>query len=441
MKPYCTFKTTLAFLVLLGLPPGGLWLMPSASAKTSPEDLQLLFSVNREEAEWLKNAQATHEKGQGQQAEKELLAQIKPESSLTVFMNLAKIQWDNQSYVALEKSLLHVLHLVPEYLPCLQQLVQLYLQQERFDEALKPTLTIVQLQPDAKAYGLLGQNYFLRKDFVRSESAYRQACLLNPEHRQYYLGFLQCLAEQQRWRECVSLCRTELEKIQDNFSLWTILIHALHSMGQPKEALIELELARHYCPQPQLDPWVLDLYLDMDMLPQSKEIFETQKNKLTLSEALRWGLKFMRLKDLSSVKLCLDYGEKYFMNNKTTIDSSQKFKWLMLKARYAEEQGLLSEATNLYKEALLLNPCDPFLLLHLSQSIVEHDLEFSKSLLERAIQLESVAPQAYLYLGDLYARQKKWPEALQSIRKSLQLRPNNSTQQYYDNILKLSSLQ
>ena len=259
----------------------------------------------------------------------------------------------------------------------------------------------------------------------------------------------------------MSLCRTELDKSKEERDIWTILIQALKALGRYDETLVELELARHFCPLPQFEAWTLEHYLQMGCIPQAREIFDGLKNTLDVASALRWGNQFLNAHDSKSAQVCLDYIELYveqklksssqqasanlvrpesMAGNIITQDSPWLYRgpWLSLKARCAEMRGDLIEATTFYKQALSLNPLDPYLLLHLGQLTSDKEPELAQSLFERGTRIESMAPQAFLYLGDLFAKQKKWPEALAYVRKSLQLQPSDSVQRYYESILKLS---
>jgi tetratricopeptide (TPR) repeat protein len=439
--------------VFVGIILGWLLLLTSQAQEASVDSY---FKVNREEAQWIDEAQILLSQQQPESAESLLTTKTTVTSSLSLWQCLAKIQWDLGHTEQAEASLLHILKKVPQHRQSLQQLAQLYQHLQRHQDAVLYWIKLVQLFPEAQYYAALGQAYAESEQFLNSETAFRRAHLLAPNNQASFWGLLRALSEQHRYMECVAMCRSELKQQTNNPTLWKTLVQALRALNQNEEALVELELARLYCPSADFDSQALDFYLESGLLPQARALFEKLKSQLTLRSALLWGHQFLIHHDLVQTNFCLDFCAESLTQIKTENADQQsstnsgksstssyqytryQFQYLVLRARATEAKGSISAAIEQYKIALEHQPLDPFLLIHLSQLLLDEDASSAEALLLRAVQIDSIASQAWLYLGDIYAKAKKWDSALTSIRKSLQLHPSEATQRYYDSVLKFS---
>lgn len=126
------------------------------------------------------------------------------------------------------RAFLEAIRRFPRFRRAHANLGYLHISRNQPAEALPMLQKAVELgESSARAFGLIGYCHLLGKHPVAAENAYRQACLLDAESRDWNLGLAQALMAQDKNAEAASLIGTLIQRNPNDRQLWLQQTNAL----------------------------------------------------------------------------------------------------------------------------------------------------------------------------------------------------------------------
>jgi tetratricopeptide (TPR) repeat protein len=267
----------------------------------------------------------------------------------------------------------------------------------QFAKALPALTRVLELGgADAITYGLLGFAYASVDNHTASESAYRNAILLDPQTMDWKMGLARSFFKQSRFADAVALCDTLIANHPDQADLWLLQANAYIGLHQPLSAAENFEIVD------RLGKSTVNSLNSLGDIYINEEIFD-----LAVHAYIR----------------AMDKNPK------------QKPDRAIRAAQVLTARGASDEEARLLEQMVALDPLDGEALMLLGQHLSRSgDTEKAIFYYERAASLEPFEADAKVRHAQLLVKNGKYEEALPLLRRAQQIKPRDNIQDYLEQV-------
>jgi len=290
---------------------------------------------------------------------------------------------------------------------------------------------------DADTYLLLGHGLMMKRHAVPAETAYRQALLLEPEHRDALRGLIQSLLDQERFVEVRNLLRSALDQQPGEASYWSLLANVEVALENTEAAIRAIETARRLdASPPPLLMLLGDLYLDAGRATEAVARYEEARGKGGVEPA-----RFLR-----AVEGLVQLGEaeeadRLLMATVITLaaeDAAARQTVARLNAEIDVLQGKAEQAVTRYRELAATDPLDGRVLLRLGDLLRETGNAAEAELTyERAGRVSGFEAESLVRRARMEVEARRYAEASELLEAAQRLDPQPSVARYLEQIRRL----
>jgi Flp pilus assembly protein TadD len=136
----------------------------------------------------------------------------------------------------------------PENDAAVEQLTQLLLDQNKAEEAISLLNGMIDRSPSPTLYDHLGDAYTQTHDFAKAEGAYRKAMELDPTELSHIRGLAQTLLSEEKYTEALTVYQKLSEMLPDDADTYLRIAQIYRELHQLDKAEENLVKARQYAP-------------------------------------------------------------------------------------------------------------------------------------------------------------------------------------------------
>ncbi|MGA9885173.1 MAG: tetratricopeptide repeat protein [Candidatus Acidiferrales bacterium] len=364
----------------------------------------------------------------------EAVLQLAPNDTYSALWLARLYGFENQPDQA-EKVLRGILQRDSENEPALDQLSQLLIDEGRAPEAIALLTKAADDTSSPDLYGVLGDAYSHTHDYAKAEAAYRKAIENDPTDASHRHGLAQALMSQHKYAEALEQFKklTQMEpNSSDNYLRMAELQRRLGQYGDAQSSLTHAQ---------QLAPGNLEVLYNQALLYEDQNQFD-QAAKL-LSDAIA-SLKAQNTGQPNPKALAILYeqlGHAYAEGHnypaaietfqdmeKLGPDAQKRAQLLLIEAYRLDHQ--IDQAIDEAKQALTQDPKDQDLTISLAMLYSEKsDTATATQLLRQLLKGTDSDQSIYLYLAEVQVSGKKFADAEQSAEKAEALSHESSDKQ------------
>ena len=351
----------------------------------------------------------------------------------TMYYQRGRLSRSSQSYqVAIKK--------FPSFLRAHKNLGFVELSLGNFQEASRNLSRSISLgEGDGVTFVALGYCYYMLKQFVSAENAYRMGILLFPESKDARNGLVNCLIETNRYAEALALLNELLVKEPENVFCHRARASTLQGLGREKDATVALETLRR---MGKLDTGDLlrlgDLYHNLNLYELSLQNYERaiqRKEKLSVRRYIRVASILIGRGSYQDCFSYLDKIENTFGSNYSTEDEKEV---LLLKAEILKATGKTEESTIILRRVVESHPLEGKALIMLGQHAWEqNDYALASLHFERAAKIKDSEVKALIEHGRMLVSQRDYQKAVQLIDQAERISPQPRIKRYLESIRNL----
>jgi len=398
------------------------------------EDMEKIMQLMSEEKEPEKNVA---------KAKKLLMKNLGDASSAIFDFTLANIAFQDDNHDEAFKYYQSAVNKFPSFQRAWKNMGLIGVRKGNYAEAIRALTRAIELGAvEGYSFGLLGFAYFSTGDYLSSESAYRQAMLMQPVNLDWKLGLLRTLYKQRRFGEVAALCETLIAQNPEKKDYWLMRANAFLGMNQQLKAAEIYELLAM---EEQASGKVLnmlgDIYVNEQQYSMAAEAYlratsvaEDAAEPATIIRNCEVLLARGAYNETRIVMAALEPADQ------TAITDELKKRVLKLEARLAANEGMTDEQhVEILRRIVELDPLDGEALILLGQYHGRNDkTEDAVFCFERAAGIERFEADATLRHGQLLVREGRYDEALVLLKRSVEIRPRDDVQRYIEQVERVS---
>lgn len=324
----------------------------------------------------------------------------------------------------------------PNFLRAYKNLGLALIQKGDFEQATGVIVKSIELgEANGDTFGLLGYCYLNQGDYGPALEAYRQATLLNPANKEWFVGKAEALMRTEMYREAISIFEYLIELDGTKDAYYTSMANARISLGEPMEAAKLLEIIfRTSNPGISVLNLLGDIYLN-NLMPGLAvrpylAAFEAE-GTVNAARIVRTTRALMQRSFYSEAETYLDRAEAH-LEERGLMESSQS-DLLNLRAEMALGQGQSSEAARILEEVIELEPMNGNALLLLGNYYFrEGDYEEADYYYDRASTIDAVAVDALIQSARLNVQRKDYQAAIERLQDAQALEYQRNVQEYLE---------
>ena len=284
----------------------------------------------------------------------------------------------------------------------------------------------------ALSYGQLGFAYARSGNNIAAESAYRMACLLDPETRDWQMGLARSFFDQRRFTDAIALLDVLIEKDPNSVDLWMIQGNAYLRLEQPLKAAENLEIVDELGGStPDSLNLLADIYVNaalygvaVDAYVRALELDAT----VPPNRAVAAAATITRNGAFSTAETLLDAVER-LRAGQFDVDARKEF--LKVRAMLAVATEATEAEVEALEEIVALDPLDGDAIILLGRYYTRvEDYVNAEFNFERAAQIEDYEAEAKMRHGQMLVKQKLYQEAVPLLERSLFLKPSDVLEDY-----------
>ena len=328
----------------------------------------------------------------------------------------------------------------PDFLRAHKNLGVLMVQNQRFDDALKPLLKAIELGgSDGDLYGLLGACYLSSGRNRSAELAYNQAMLLAPGKKDWQLGAARALLYQARYLEASSLFGELISQDATEPRYWLFQANCFVGLNEPLKAAFNYEVVRELGAADAATLSALgDIYLSRNLKDVATD---TYLDALAIDPATNRD-RAIRSAEILAGRRAVDQSEKLISAIReqagSSLDENEKVRLLRLQSKLALARGEDAEAARIMETLLDNNPLDGEIMLLLAAHYGKSgEVERAETMFERASRIPEFEVDAHVKHAQLLVRLKVYDRAIEHLRRALAIEPKDTVQRYLDGVLKV----
>ncbi|MEM9227201.1 MAG: tetratricopeptide repeat protein [Verrucomicrobiota bacterium] len=310
----------------------------------------------------------------------------------------------------------------PDYRRAHKNIAFVYLQEQDLDNAKVHIHRAIELgEKDGRLYGLLGYIYLNEENYLASESAYREAVIMQPDDLNWKLGLAQTLLGMTQYEEANALLQTLIEEDPNNKDFWLLQVNTYLGMEEPARAIANLEILRRMgtITDPSLK-LLGDIYMNEKMYDQAISTYtvlmEKDSEAKYLDACIRLGTMLSQVQQFDHALTVLNRIETDYQS----VSDKDTLAILNLKARIARATGDGELAKETLESIIARDPLNGDALLELAayhegQDEIEEALFFYG----QAGKIKDFETTALVRHAQLLVRQKNYADAVPLLKRSL----------------------
>jgi tetratricopeptide (TPR) repeat protein len=374
--------------------------------------------------------------GNPAQAIAQLQLALKPESSAALLYTLANLQFQSGNLPAAEKHYREAIGKFPNFLRAYKNLGVVFIQTNRYAEALPLLLKTVELGGQgADVFGLLAYSYLNTGNSVAALRAYEQALFFDPESRDWRMGRVQCLMNLRRYEEAVGVIEDLVEKFPNQKDLLMLQANAYIARDQPQDAAATLEILRaSRAASPTALSLLGDIYLNFNQPDLALGAYQEalMLKDLGPDRLLRIA---RRLASVSAWSQLDDYLATLDRQAAGKLVPADEIEILNLKAQSDLAQQRNEPAAAKLALVVERDPLNGKALLLLADYYWKKgDIERAELHFERAAKIATVAPDALVQHARMSVSIREFKKAETLLGKSQLLKPQAHIAQYAEKV-------
>ncbi len=293
---------------------------------------------------------------------------------------------------------------------------------------------------DALTYGLLGQAYMARQDYLAAEGAFRNALLLDPEGGVYRTELIRAVLKQEKHEEAAGLLVPLLERQPERPELWLLQASAYIGMKQPLRAAENIEIVDR---MGKATPDNLNLLGDIYLNESLPGLAASAYSRALALDPARASSKAISNAEVLAARGALEEAAGLAASVKARaregLSMEESRRLLRLEARIAMASDDRTGAAKVLEEILALDPLDGEALLLLGEHCARtEDPHRALLLYERAAGLEAFEARATTRQAQVLVSLGRYGEALPLLRRSQELRPSEMIARYIEQVERAS---
>ncbi|WP_309399574.1 tetratricopeptide repeat protein [Cerasicoccus maritimus] len=405
---------------------GSYGFLSGAEPKVSPDEVELLQDL----IELMKiNPSAATER---------LSQDIDENSSAALLFVLANLYFQQGDLADAERYYKESTERFPDFRRAHKNLGLLYIQGQKYNEALKHLSRAVELgEQDGRNYGLMGYAYLNKEQFLSAEEAYRDAIQQQPDKRDWKLGLAQALLASEKYNEVVVLMNSMLQDEPDNATLWMLQSNAYLSMGKPELAIVNLEMVRAMGKAKRESLFLLgDIYFNQRNFDSALDAYQAAIAKDSKYDKFSTGLRSARLmlraRATPQAEALLSTLSETYSGN---LSNDDELELLTVQAMVARSKGDEDQAITLLQSIVERDGARGDALLEIADYYADQDdLERSILFLQRAQKVEGFEFNALVKQAQLMVREKKYSQAAELLRDALAVKDDARVRRFLEKV-------
>lgn len=288
---------------------------------------------------------------------------------------------------------------------------------------------------EGRIYGLLGLANLNLERFIPAEAAYKQGLLFEPDNLDYQVGLVRSFIGSGNFAAAGALLDQLLRQHPDREQFWALQGNVYLQQEQPAKAAVNFEMLRRLGKATPAQLYTLgDIYINQGSpgvaLPVYLEAIGVDGGK-SAPRLLRAAEVLVSQGSTDEAANLLDR----LAGAEGGLAPADEAKLLRIRARIFRAAGDRAKALGTLEALLQKQPTDGDALLLAADLYREgEDLERARLRLESAEKMDAYRAEALFKLGYLMAVQKKYPEALNFLRRSQQVKPREATASYIQKV-------
>ncbi len=327
--------------------------------------------------------------------------------------------------------------LYPNFRDAHRNLAVALVQEGRFEEAEEPLIRAVELgAQDGLTFGLLGYVHLNHDRYQAALQAYRMAQITMPRETQWKFGEAQCLLALDSIPEAAALYRELLERAPTSRALWLNQADAFIQLGQPVDAIANLEMAHRMDLLTPAEVLTLGhLYLNEDLSEQALKVYLAAiqtSPPAKVVKALDALDNLTRGGRWDEAETFLTAFEEVYEPQESAPEFTS---YQRSKALLALQRGNTAQGVELVQAILKRNPLDGQALLMMARHHSdEGDREQALMLAEQAAQAQETTFDALLLQGELLIGKADYEKAAEILAQALDLQPSAPLAEYLETV-------
>jgi tetratricopeptide (TPR) repeat protein len=289
---------------------------------------------------------------------------------------------------------------------------------------------------DGMTHGLLGFCLLELDRNVSAQAAYGMAILLDPENADWKLGLIKSHVAIGHYDAAVGLLDELIERQPDRDHLWVLQANVYLQLDRPVDAAVNLEVLRQLG---RATGAHLALLGDVHLMQDSRDLALA-----SYLEAIDQGdgqpvARALRAADLLIARGGYSEARQLFAKVRETqaadLDEEEEMRLLKLEARVAMATGEGADGIRVLEEIIGRNPMDGEALLLAGDYYAGNDQrERAEFRYITAAQIEAYRADAWVKHAQLLVHERKYPEALELLRRAQRLQHSDAVQRYLERI-------
>lgn len=350
------------------------------------------------------------------------------------FLNLlGNLYYRIEEDVKAEQSLRLALKQFPSFRRSWRTLAMILVKRNQFEEAIPPLLKVITLGGgDAQSYGLLGYCYLAISKYESALSAYRMARMFSPDRFDFRRGQAHCLLMTQAHLPAIALFDELLQEMPDETAFWLAQANAFLALGETEKAIANLQIVADSTSASRQSLSLLgDLYLNEDLPHLAIQCYRQAliKAKPADPSAVLSSLRSLLIRGFfveakAYLKLLQDW-------SKTDWKDEDEREMQLAEARIEMAIGDADRAFPILHRAVQKDPLDGESLLLLGEYFQSKNrLDEAAFHFERAALLGEFEHKARVALGQLAVQKGRLIDAVEALKKALQINPDPNVKRY-----------
>ena len=368
-----------------------------------------------------------------------LKSALKPGSTAEFDFTLGNIYFQNEDLTNAVKHLRDALGKFPDYRRAQKSLAFALVRDGKYKEAIQPLVRTASIGgADGKVFGLLAFCLMGQGRYASAESAYEQALVFEPDNFDFKQGLVKCAVATSNFDRALALISELIEQYPDKEALWTLQANIYIQKEQPGKAAVTLEILRRTGKATPQNLFLLgDLYLTQESRDLALEAYLQGVEK----DGGQNPAKALRPAQILVSRGAYEEALKLIgqIRKAETLADEDKLKLLKLEAKIAIATGQGERAIATLEEVSRKNPLDGEALLLSGDYYSKHgEPEKAAFRYETAAGMPETEAEALVKHAQLLVQSRKYPQALELLRRAQKVKPRDNVQAYLEKVEQLA---